>query len=521
MSRSGAHRAAVVVVDLAARLAVPGSLLALVHDRATFAVAAGALVSALAVLRGLLHGALLEREVRALWSALVATARRLSVSELSARPPEQNVAMLVAATRGVAVTNATVLPRMAAEALGVAVVAVGVAFRLGPMALAAGAAICMPVALMLWFAQRSLRSAARASFREFDLVSRDLGAVFDGAIELRAHGREALFYERIDSGVGAMAAKQRREQAISALVGLFPLGIALAAIALPLRTLLAPTAVSLAEVGIWGAAGLVLAVGLARSAEAYVRIAPQRELLQRFLGSKPAQPRAEDTELDDLDDVLASDVTFDSVAVRYPGNDVATPADFTCTWRQDRGLALVGPNGSGKSTIALVVLGLHSADQGQLSAGGRRLPPGWLARRPGFASFLPQAPFVAPQGTLAWHCGLVGDVPTEAALHAALSQVGLLERLRNRAGRRGCQIADLRAGELSGGELRRFFLARALVGEAALVVLDEPDAGLDAAGKALLPQLLQQLAARARVLVIVHDASVLPKVFDQVDCSVD
>jgi len=299
---------------------------------------------------------------------------------------------------------------------------------------------------------------------------------------------------------------------------LFPLGIALAVVALPFRSLLAPTQVTLAEAGIWGAAGLVLAVGLARSTEAYVRIAPQRELLQRFLCPPVAKAKSDTStagepgDLDNLDGVL----TFDGISVRYPGNDAATPADFTCTWPRDRGLAFVGPNGSGKSTLALVLLGMLCPDEGTVRIADRELAPGWLSDRPGMASFLPQQPFVAPQATLAWHCGLVGDAPDSVALHAALGRVGLLERLHTRTERRGVDVGELRAGELSGGELRRFFLARALLGDAALIVLDEPEAGLDAAGKALLRPLLEQLAIDARVLVIVQDASVLPDRFDEV-----
>jgi len=86
--------------------------------------------------------------------------------------------------------------------------------------------------------------------------------------------------------------------------------------------------------------------------------------------------------------------------------------------------------------------------------------------------------------------------------------VGLWASLRARAGSDAAALA-LRLGSLSRGQARRVMLARALVREADLVVLDEPEAHLDAASVAELAGLLRRLAERRRVIAAIHDPAVL------------
>lgn len=166
--------------------------------------------------------------------------------------------------------------------------------------------------------------------------------------------------------------------------------------------------------------------------------------------------------------------------------------------------AVCGPNGSGKSTLALALLGQLGPTSGDLRVDGRSLSAldreAW--RR--CLAWVPQATLLA-RGTVRENVGL-GDTTLdldaydraarEAGLHA------LLERLPA-----GWETVLDDAGEgLSGGEQRRIALARALVRSPHVLVLDEPEASLDAEAVADLAARLPVLAVGRTVILLTHDA---------------
>lgn len=169
-------------------------------------------------------------------------------------------------------------------------------------------------------------------------------------------------------------------------------------------------------------------------------------------------------------------------------------------------VAIVGPSGSGKSTLARVVVGLLRPDRGSLTLAGRSLTVPRTASDRRVVRHVGQDPRSAfnrnrtlrhalAQAQRA--CGLGGGHAERAARSGdALRRVGL-----------GPQHLDRRPGDLSGGELARAVLARALLGEPRLLVLDEPTASLDARVRAEVLDLLADLRANDGVsmLVITHD----------------
>ncbi len=168
---------------------------------------------------------------------------------------------------------------------------------------------------------------------------------------------------------------------------------------------------------------------------------------------------------------------------------------------------LVGPNGSGKSTLLEILAGLTAPTAGELLFCGRpfaEAPPG--TRRPaGEVTLVMQHPFMF-HGSVRHNVeyGLrarrVSRREAGRRVESQLKALGLLE------------IADCEARRLSGGEMQRVSLARALVLETPVVLMDEPLSHLDAAHRQLVVAAVRRLGqCRRTVVIAAHDpADFLP-----------
>ncbi|SEM93956.1 ABC transporter [Gemmobacter aquatilis] len=167
-------------------------------------------------------------------------------------------------------------------------------------------------------------------------------------------------------------------------------------------------------------------------------------------------------------------------------------------------LALVAPSGHGKSTLLLALAGLVLAQSGQILLQGHPLadwPEGALR---GTVTLVPQRPALIG-GSVADNLALAAPEATPATMQAALEAVALWPALLGRGGL-GCPLGAGGAG-LSGGEARRLALARALLRRPALLLLDEPTEGFDAAtARAVLHGIASALPDTA-VLLASHRAA--------------
>jgi len=158
-------------------------------------------------------------------------------------------------------------------------------------------------------------------------------------------------------------------------------------------------------------------------------------------------------------------------------------------------LALFGPNGAGKTTLLRTLAGLLRANEGEARVFGTALPGGARLRRRlgylGHESSLYRD--LSPHENLRYYARLYGIEDPDRP-QAMLARVGL-ER-----------FADRRVATFSRGMLQRLGLARALLHEPDLLLLDEPLTGLDPSGGELLAQLLAEQRSRgATVLMATHD----------------
>jgi ATP-binding cassette subfamily C protein CydD len=196
--------------------------------------------------------------------------------------------------------------------------------------------------------------------------------------------------------------------------------------------------------------------------------------------------------------VAAPDIRFEAVTLTYPGADAPVLAQFNLVIAPGETVALMGPTGSGKTTVLSLVLGLASPNCGSVRLGG--VGPG-LAGRPDVA-WASQSPAVTP-GALGENIALSRrDAPPQAIARAA-AQAGLDASLQALARR-----LDERGGGLSGGEMRRLALARALLRDAPILLLDEPTAHLDEASEAALLPALREAAKGRTTLIATHSKAV-------------
>ncbi len=208
-----------------------------------------------------------------------------------------------------------------------------------------------------------------------------------------------------------------------------------------------------------------------------------------------------------------SALTLAGVAVRRGAATVLVDVDLTFAAR--RLTVVIGPNGAGKSSLLAAAAGLLAPAAGRISLGETPLaaiPRRDLARR---RAYLPQRAGVdwpiSVERVVA--LGLTPSLPAFGAVPAAL-----LARVD--AARADCDLTSLRdrpATMLSGGELARVMLARAIVGDPDVLIVDEPTAGLDPR-HAL--DALRRLRARAdagrTVIVSIHDIDLALRVADDV-----
>ena len=161
-------------------------------------------------------------------------------------------------------------------------------------------------------------------------------------------------------------------------------------------------------------------------------------------------------------------------------------------------VTVIGPNGAGKTTLIRVLLGLLKPSSGTVERRtGVRV--GYLPQRMQFDPVLPLQ--VNRLMNLTQHSSAV-------AVGAALAETGV------------AYLRDAQVGTLSGGELQRVLLARALLRDPDLLVLDEPVQGVDFAGEAALYELIGAIRARrgCGVLMISHDLHVVMAATDRIVC---
>ncbi|MFW6055350.1 MAG: type I secretion system permease/ATPase, partial [Thermodesulfobacteriota bacterium] len=163
-------------------------------------------------------------------------------------------------------------------------------------------------------------------------------------------------------------------------------------------------------------------------------------------------------------------------------------------------LGIIGPNGAGKTTLCRLLLGIWPASTGQVLLDGQDIFTWDQEELGAFLGYLPQDIELFP-GTVSENIARMQAPETDRVIEAA-KKAGAHETILRFAKGYETEIGP-RGGNLSGGQRQRVGLARAVYGDPALVVLDEPSSNLDEAGEKALTQTLRRLKRQGTTLVMI------------------
>ena len=168
-------------------------------------------------------------------------------------------------------------------------------------------------------------------------------------------------------------------------------------------------------------------------------------------------------------------------------------------------MALVGPNGAGKSTLIKTILKFLKQITGEIKINAKTLA--YVPQRNSVDWDFPTTLFDVVEMGCYGRVGLFKRVSKEEKQKVlnAIEQVGMLE------------FKDRQISELSGGQQQRAFIARALVQEADIYLMDEPFQGVDSTTEKSIVEILKQLKAEGKTIIVVHhDLQTVPTYFESV-----
>lgn len=209
-------------------------------------------------------------------------------------------------------------------------------------------------------------------------------------------------------------------------------------------------------------------------------------------------------------------VEIKDVSVKYPNGVIALDGINIDINAKDL-IALIGPNGAGKSTLLRIILGLIKPTSGTVKLFGSSD----LTKNLKYVGYVPQSALARDPNLpfSVYETVMLGRIPIVGLLHGTgekdkkkveetLKLFGIYE------------LKDRKIGQLSGGQAQRVFLAKAMVAEPKLLLLDEPTSGVDTVSKKEFYNMLDRLNKEREITVVLssHDIGVITKIATRVLC---
>ncbi|MDP7391538.1 MAG: ATP-binding cassette domain-containing protein [Alphaproteobacteria bacterium] len=201
-------------------------------------------------------------------------------------------------------------------------------------------------------------------------------------------------------------------------------------------------------------------------------------------------------------------ISFQDLAFGYPDNQTPIFESLTVDLEPGAVLIVTGGNGTGKTTLARLIIGLIEPTRGRILVDGlelQQVAPEWWRTR---VSYLPQEPTFL-------NVSIMDNLKTakpdadDGAVNAAINAVGL-RRYISETKDGFDAIIEKSGGDLALGIRRRLALARALITDGNLIVLDEPTGGLDAEGCQAVYKVMNQLSTQGKTIIACsHDPKIV------------
>ncbi|GGM78799.1 HlyB/MsbA family ABC transporter [Longimycelium tulufanense] len=204
-------------------------------------------------------------------------------------------------------------------------------------------------------------------------------------------------------------------------------------------------------------------------------------------------------------EVTSHEITFSGVRFTYPERDRPALNNFDLQVRPGEMIALVGPSGAGKTTVFNLLLRFVEPQDGTVTLRGRNLTDIPVEQLRNLVALVPQDPYLF-HGTIEDNVALGRADADPEVIHRAVALAGADRFIRALPDGYRTHLAE-RGLTLSGGQRQRLAIARALVRDSPILLLDEPTSNVEGQADAVIQAALASLKGRKTILVIAHRLS--------------
>lgn len=206
---------------------------------------------------------------------------------------------------------------------------------------------------------------------------------------------------------------------------------------------------------------------------------------------------------------IAHDIAFDDVSFAYDANDAKALSSVSFSIKEKEFVALVGPSGAGKSTVISLLLRFFDPTSGHICIGGTNISDLSLENLRSLVSVVSQDTYLF-HGTIEDNLRIAKPDATKDEIHAAAIAAHIDEFIFNLPQGYATEIGE-RGAHLSGGQRQRLSIARALLKNAPILILDEATSNVDPRSESAIQDALDGLVGRRTTLVIAHRLSTIRK----------